>query len=189
MKKLIILINIFIFYLYFNLNISSFSIPNNLMLGDFILREGIGIESELIKLATNSKYTHIGIISSINPTKILHATYEDFGFSGVVQFDLKDFLNGAKEVKIIRLKNLKDKEKLINDLKAKLKSDFVLDESENALYCTTYIYNDLKKYLNIELNKTYLDLPINKGYYLLPSEFLKLEHEVIFEERDYLKWA
>lgn len=191
MKKIAFLINLLFFYTYFNydMNINTFTIPQNLEIGDLILREGTGSQSLLISKITHSKYTHIGIISSIHPIKILHATYDDLGENGVKEFSIKDFFKGAKQIKIIRLIDLSKEEKLllIKNLKKYLNQDFNLSPKDNNLYCTTFIYKELEPLITEQLEKTYLDIPIATGYYLLPKSFLNLNHIVIDQQIDYFK--
>lgn len=191
MKTIFFISNFIIFYIYFNFqpNISSFEIPKDIKKGDLVLREGIGLQSQLILYATKSNYSHLGIISSENPLKVLHATYQDLGQNGVKEFSFSDFLKGSKKIKIIRLNDINDEniDILLSKLFLYLNNDFDLNASENNLYCTTFIEKELSKIYKLNLDKTFINVPVFYGYYLLPESFLTLNHKVIYEGIDIFK--
>lgn len=182
-KYLIFIILIFLIYLIFPKSNASFDEPKDLKIADIILRKGIGAQSEVISQVLKSNLTHIGIISSTNPIKILHATYDDFDISGVVEFSWEQFAKGSKYIKIIRLNLSKnEKEELVKSLKTKLGNEFRISTDENNLYCTTFIAKDLQKYLNKDLKYIYLDNIFIKGKILPPKSFLELDHKVVYEK-------
>lgn len=187
MKKYLLLIPLLLFFVVFLFTKENdkaiFIQPKNLHLADIVLRKGVGTQSEIISMILSSNLTHVGIVSSTNPIKIIHATYEDLGENGVVEFDWEQFSKGSKYIKIIRL-NLDDevKKKIVSSLKAKIGDDFKLTTDKDNLYCTTLIEKELKKHINVNLKYDYVDNLLLKGYILPPKSFLDLEHEIIYEK-------
>lgn len=153
---------------------------NDIKIGDLILREGTTLDSQLIKQFFNATYTHIGIISCEKPLKVLHATYDDLGKNGVVEFSWEDFLKGAKKIKIIRL-DIENKNDILDNLKKQIGKEFKISTQNDNLYCTTFLWNELKKYIKVDLKYDKINIPFNQGYYLLPERFLDLEHTLIYE--------
>lgn len=98
----------------------------------------------------------------------------------MVEFSLEDFLKGAKKIKIIRL-NIENKNDILDNLKKQIGKEFKISTQNDNLYCTTFLWNELKKYIKEDLKYDKINIPFNQGYYLLPERFLDLEHTLIYE--------
>ncbi|MWV62350.1 hypothetical protein [Helicobacter saguini] len=170
--------------------------------GDIILREGSDLDSLLIKQVIKDKYTHIGLIISINPLQILHATTNDNQAkqNQVIISSFNEYISHAKSVAVRRL-NLSQnaRENIALDSKKWVGKAFVLESRTfdfsngdldskfksldsksdvNALYCTTLLESILRKYTNITFKYTYVDFPLFRGYYLLPKAFMEHSREI-----------
>lgn len=156
-----------------------------LEIADIIMREGVGMDSAVIKKISESNYTHIGLIISLNPLLILHATTNDNKNvkNQVIISTLDEFAKNAKNIAIKRY-NLSEikRENIKKDSKKYIGQKFILESKDNlkdssntkeVLYCTTLIESILTPYANLNISYTFIDMPLFRGYYLLPKEFLK----------------
>ncbi|WP_156846666.1 hypothetical protein [Campylobacter ureolyticus] len=139
------------------------------------------MDSFLIAKASDFKYSHVGVILSLNPTKIIHSLLGK-NKNGVIIENLDDFLENATDFGVARVKFL-DKNNtsiFLNNLKLKLGNKFSLDK--NGLYCTTFIVNELNKFKKMNLSYTKVNLPLLENEYLFPKAIWNNENiEIIYE--------
>lgn len=149
-----------------------------LKVGDLIFRMGVGTDSFVIADITNSKYSHMGIISSIEPEILVtHATTADdagSNFEGVITIPLKHFVSEASSLAIGRYQDLKDSS--IDDVQAYLKSiegqPFTITPDPNSIYCSSMVVYALQDHVKMQVEKTLLNIPLNKGEYYVPQAFI-----------------
>lgn len=173
------------FFTYKNTKLKSpnFSYIPEFKLGDLIFRHGKTMDSFLIAKASDFKYSHVGVILSLNPTKVIHSLPDDYkNKNGVIIENLNDFLENATDFGVARVKFL-DKNNtsvFLNNLKLKLGSKFSLNK--NGLYCTTFIVNELNKFKKMNLSYTKVNLPLLEKEYLFPKAIWNDENiEIIYE--------
>ena len=151
MQKIIL----FIFVLFFTA--CDESPQQNFRNGDIIFQDSPSSQSKAIKIATKSKYSHVGIIY-VNDGK--HFVYEAVG--PVILTPLKKWIskgvNGAFVVK--RLKNsdvlsLKNLESMKREAKkfANKPYDALFAWGDNRIYCSELVWKIYKRALGIELGK------------------------------------
>ena len=160
----------FLFYKNFKLQTPKFTQIPKLELGDLVFRQGNTMDSVLITKASNFKYSHVGVIISLNPTEVIHSLPNDSKHkNGVIIQNLDQFLKNATDFGVARVKFL-DKNNtfiFINNLKSKLGTKFSFDQ--NGLYCTTFITNELNKFKTLNLSYTKVNLPLFQKKYLFPK--------------------
>ena len=144
----------FFFIILFVQNLFSLDLKE----GDIIFQETNSEQSRAIKLATKSKYTHVGIVLSYNSKLMI---LEAIGPVKVTEIDsfLKRSLN--QNFKIKRLKNANQiltKEKL-EQLKIEGNKylgkpyDIYFGWSNDRIYCSELVWKLYKTVLNIEIGK------------------------------------
>lgn len=126
--------------------------------GDILFQETGGEQGKAIKLATKSRYTHVGVVFDYKGELLV---LEAVG--PVKKTKLKDFINRGinKHYVIKRLKNAEDK--LTNDNIVKLKEagnkylglpyDIYFGWQNDRIYCTELVWKIYKEILGIELGK------------------------------------
>lgn len=149
MKKLITLsIIVLAAYLFFN-----FKQASNIQEGDIIFQTTGGQRAQAIQLATNSKYSHCGIVFKENGKWMVYEAVQP-----VSKISLEDF-NARGKGTIMRLKN-SDKflnSQSIQKLKVVFKQyenknyDMAFNWSDKELYCSELVYKMYFNALNIEL--------------------------------------
>lgn len=145
-----------------------------LKVGDIILRQGVGADSKLIQHISSSRFSHIGIIVSINPTTILHATTNDnpSKLNQVLLSDINSFVSLSYAIAIKRFDLSQEQADLIvKYLLSQVGREFVLDTTQDKLYCTTIIESAIAQHIKLDLPYTYIDIPLLRGYYLMPQSF------------------
>lgn len=181
------------------LSIAKLESMPTLKIGDIVLREGIGTDSAVIKMLSNSPYSHIGLVIATNPTIILHATTDDDKNkpNQVLLSSFEAFLRQARGVAIKRF-DIDDKarEQIALESSAWLQKPFELKPlnaievaessiyDEKPIYCTTLIEAILAPYATLNVEYQYVNMPILKGYYLFPKAFLESSaSSLIYEKR------
>lgn len=126
--------------------------------GDILFQETGGEQGKAIKLATKSRYTHVGVVFDYKGELLV---LEAVG--PVKKTKLKDFINRGinKHYIIKRLKNAEDK--LTNDNIVKLKEagdkylglpyDIYFGWQNDRIYCTELVWKIYKEILGIELGR------------------------------------
>lgn len=161
-----------------------------LQVGDLVFRQGIGAESLIIEKLGNFPYTHIAMISSLEPLTLIHATTNDNANTPnqVIFSPFDEFLKQSKKIAIKRLDlNERQKEQILSFAKNKLGEEFELSSDENALYCTTFIEKALANVVEYKLSKSYVDFAYFRGYYLFPKAFFEDNRSVLIYESKELK--
>ena len=118
-----------------------------IQLGDWVLREGTGYESQLIKQLSGSHYSHIGVVSQVKPTiQIIHATTDDDPEhpNQVIVSSLAEFTQTkwANSWAIYRNTSLTPKNinESLHSLRQSVGQHFVIDVKEKNPYCTTIVH-------------------------------------------------
>lgn len=130
----------------------------NLKIGDIIFQETNSEQATVIKLATKSKYTHVGVvISHQNKLMILEA------IGPVKKTLIQDFINHGtgKKFKVKRLKNRVEiftKQKEIEFIFEGEKYlgklyDFYFVWSNEKIYCSELVWKMYKSVFNLEIGK------------------------------------
>lgn len=126
--------------------------------GDILFQETGGEQGKAIKLATKSRYTHVGVVFDYKGELLV---LEAVG--PVKKTKLKDFINRGinKHYVIKRLKNAEDK--LTNDNIVNLKEagdkylglpyDIYFGWQNDRIYCTELVWKIYKEILGIELGR------------------------------------
>lgn len=161
----------------------SATVSDELAVGDWVFRSGIGRESAMIKMLSNSEYSHIGVVVAIvpevlivhattsddleRPNQVLLSTYDTFSDTKYAQFTAAarpTFLNLAQQANIAQ------------HLLAQVGKPFVLTTAdEQPRYCTTIIAEAIQTQLpDFALDWQRVDLPLVGGAYLFPQAFAEL---------------
>lgn len=129
---------------------------HNLQNGDLIFIESQSGQGKAIQLATNSKWTHIGIIFiESGKTYVYHAV------NPVSKNTLEEFIslskNGIFKIKrldsnLVKL-NIKQNTVMLKEANKHLNKpyDYAFNWSDNELYCSEYVWKLYKYAYNIEL--------------------------------------
>lgn len=153
----------------------SFDNLPQLQVGDVLLRMGTGVDSYVIVTATDSTYSHVAMVASVNPIKVIHATTDDVDESKnmVIEQSLEDFLDNARSLGVMRYPlDEKDRSKIATYLQKKLGIAFVLNGAEGDFYCSTLVYEALSQVQDMTMFKTvFVDSAFLEGYFLLPDAF------------------
>ena len=148
---------------------------------DLVFRMGVDLDSALIASLSRSKFSHIGIIISTEPLRVLHASSSDTQ-SKVAISSFEYFLSKAKAFGVKRYEGLEHKEEIIKRLKSFVGRDFVISADEDRLYCTTLLEDNLKPYLALNLAYEDIELPLLRGKYLFPQAFWQDEKSSLVYE-------
>lgn len=162
------------------------ALATTLEAGDWIFRAGTGQESAIIRTASNSKYSHIGVILTADPITILHATTNDDPThpNQVIISTYEDFTapEMAATIAIYRPIFLNEAEKLaiLEQLKQQLGKPFRLTTQTNhPRYCTTILYDAIKTVRpDFTLTWQHSYFPLFKGAYLPPEAFLRSPYPI-----------
>ncbi|OYQ78399.1 hypothetical protein B9T12_06010 [Wohlfahrtiimonas chitiniclastica] len=161
-----------------------------LALGDIVLRTGNNVDSLIIQKLSGGRFSHIGIITDLNPVMVTHSTTDDDPkhLNQVITTPLPDFLAAhmAKDYVIVRPAFLSESERaqLSHHIKKQLGNPYVLKaRTEENLYCTTLIEQPLMS-LKPELKLTWQSIDVGpfQGQYLFPDAFLQLPNMMIVDE-------
>lgn len=167
------------------------AITEKIKIGDLVLREGTSCQSQIISQLSDSKFTHIGIITSVEDgILVTHASNDEETNQAVSETTLDEFISFdlAHSVMIIRLKNLPAniREKIALNAKQKIGKKFYLVSdsminSDKRLYCTTLIYDAVKQEIpEFSLNWKTINMPAINGSFLMPAAFLETDNEIIY---------
>lgn len=167
------------------------AITEKIKIGDLVLREGTSCQSQIISQLSDSKFTHIGIITSVEDgILVTHASNNEETNQAVSETTLNEFISFdlAHSVMIIRLKNLPAniREKIALNAKQKIGQKFYLVSdsminSDKRLYCTTLIYDAIRQELpEFSLNWKTINMHAINGAFLMPAAFLETDNEIIY---------
>lgn len=146
-------------------------------IGDIIFRKGTNTESALISSISKSPFSHIGIIVSLEPLLIVHATTDDNPQkqNQVIISSGNEFLSQALSIGIKRTPLQAQAQNLIATYALRqVGKKFILNGDKNALYCTTLVRDAIgfaspsfaQTYAYPQANFTFLGVA-----YILPSVF------------------
>lgn len=156
-------------------------------IGDLIFRKGLDRDSEFISFLSKFDYSHIGVIVSLNPTNVIHATTNENNQSGVIKSEFESFIKNAKFYAVKRFENLSQESanKISEILHSHLGKAFVIaSKNEPNLYCTTLLKSAFDEIYPLDLDYEILNIPFFRGEYLFPKAFWNLpDLSLIFESR------
>ncbi|MBM9502835.1 YiiX family permuted papain-like enzyme [Leptospira sp. 201903071] len=152
--KIIFLIPIFLG----SLQLNSESFLDKLKEGDLIFQETFSEQGKAIKIATKSRYTHVGIVFKYKEKlKVLEAV------EPVKITEIDHFISRGKNKHFV-IKRLSKSEAILGEDKIKLMKsignqyigkhyDIYFNWSDEKIYCTELAWKIFKKALNIELTE------------------------------------
>ena len=149
-----------------------------LAVGDWVFRSGTSTESQLIQTLSNSEYSHIGMLVSLQPEPlIVHATTNDDPqrVNQVLSSSLNDFIDPklAQGFAIARPSFItaQENQQAAAWLLKQLKRPFVLAErSSQHLYCTTLLVDALQHSTHpFQPEWQQINAPMFSGEYLFPQ--------------------
>lgn len=132
---------------------------SNIQNGDIIFQTSLSSQSKAIQLATNSKYSHCGIIFFENNQPFVFEAVQP-----VKKTSLNEWINKGERSHYV-VKRLKNADKLLsNEVLNKMKSegykfagknyDLAFGWSDDRIYCSELVWKIYKKALGIELGRT-----------------------------------
>lgn len=151
-----------------------------LAMGDWVFRVGTSAESRLIQTLSESEFSHIGMIVSIQPEPLIaHATTDDDPQrpNQVLTSTLNDFIDPqlARSFAIARPHFVTEDEnqRAAERVLKQLQQPFVLAErSTEHLYCTTLLADALQhSTTSFQPQWQQINAPLISGEYLFPSAF------------------
>lgn len=149
-----------------------------LKVGDVILRMGVGVDSVVIAKLSNSKFSHVGIISQVHPDiMVTHATTADdagSAFDGVIKIKLANFVSQSERLAIVRYEQLlkSSQEQIQAYLSSQEGKPFILSTDSNALYCSNLVLVALKDHVKLKIEPQQVQLALFQGPYIMPQAFL-----------------
>ena len=159
--------------------------------GDWVVRAGTGHESQLIQQLSGNPYSHIGVISQIQPEiRVIHATTTDDHkrLNQVISSSLAEFTQSkwATTWAVYRHTGLSNNQiqQQIHDLNQMLGQPFVLESRENhPRYCTTIVYDSLPVSIQQQVPWQTVSLSVIKGDLLFPKAFIELKgSQLIYQQ-------
>ena len=159
--------------------VSTAQIPP-LAVGDWVFRAGTSAESRLIQTLSDSEFSHIGMIVSLQPEPLIaHATTDDDPQrpNQVLTSTLSDFIAPqlARSFAIARpnFMNKDDHQYTAAQVLKQLHQPFILAErSTEHLYCTTLLADALQhSTTSFQPQWQQINAPLISGEYLFPSAF------------------
>lgn len=151
-----------------------------LAVGDWVFRAGTSSESRLIQSLSNSQFSHIGMVVSLQPEPlIVHASTDDdpLRANQVLSSPLSEFIDPklARHFAIARPSFLtaQEKQHAAQQLLQQLGQPFVLAErGTEHLYCTTLLADALQHAASpFQPQWQQINAPLLRGEYLFPSAF------------------
>lgn len=126
--------------------------------GDIIFQESKSSQSKAIQLATNSRYSHMGIIYNIDGTNMVYEAVQPVKLTPLNEW-IKRGNNGHFVVK--RLKNADElmtpenlnKMKVSGERFAGKSYDLYFEWTDDRIYCSEFVWKIYKEALGIEIGK------------------------------------
>ena len=159
--------------------------------GDWVVRAGTGHESQLIQQLSGNPFSHIGVISQIQPEiRVIHATTTDDHkrLNQVISSSLAEFTQSkwATTWAVYRHTGLSNNQiqQQIHDLNQMLGQPFVFESRENhPRYCTTIVYDSLPVSIQQQVPWQTVSLSVIKGDLLFPKAFIELKgSQLIYQQ-------
>lgn len=158
------------------------TLESHAQIGDLIFRKGVNSESMIIANLSDSPFSHIGIVANVAPLRIIHATTDDNpnAQNQVIESAIDEFLLQARIVGLKRLPLPQNvRESIAKNAKLSLGAPFTLNTSDDSLYCTTFVRNNIVAVAPKDFSQNFMqNLPYKRvdfaligGKYLFPSAF------------------
>ena len=150
-----------------------------LEVGDILLRMGVGADSYVIAAASDSLYSHAGIVSAVTPEILVtHATTADDAgskFEGVITIPIANFVSEASRIAVVRYPGLDEAEKplVTTYLKSMEGQPFSLSQDSDSIYCSNLVLYALQDHVQIEVEPQKVDMPLFDGTFYFPQAFLE----------------
>ncbi|MGX2984883.1 YiiX/YebB-like N1pC/P60 family cysteine hydrolase [Helicobacter sp. 23-1048] len=152
----------------------ALKISQNAEVGDLIFRKGLNTESDIITYISHSPFSHIGMIVSLEPLSVIHATTDDDknAPNQVIISSLENFLSQAQAVGLRRLDLPQEiRTAMARDSLRYLAKPFVLSTDSTRFYCTTFLLEVISQQTEFEVDFINVDFAFLGGEYLFPSAF------------------
>lgn len=152
----------------------ALKISQNAEVGDLIFRKGLNTESDIITYISRSPFSHIGMVVSLEPFSVIHATTDDDknAPNQVIISSLKDFLAQAQAVGLRRLDLPQEiRIAMARDSLRYLAKPFVLSTDSTRFYCTTFLLEVIAQQTEFEVDFINVDFAFLGGEYLFPGAF------------------
>ena len=150
-----------------------------LEVGDILLRMGVGADSYVIAAASDSLYSHAGIVSAVTPEILVtHATTADDAgskFEGVITIPIANFVSEASRIAVVRYPGLDEAEKplVTSYLKSMEGQPFSLNQDSDSIYCSNLVLYALQDHVQIKVEPQKVDMPLFDGTFYFPQAFLE----------------
>lgn len=126
--------------------------------GDIIFQTSESKQCEAVRIATNSKFSHCGLIYKINGELFVFEAVQPVKLT-----PLSDWINHGKGQKFV-IKRLKDADKVLNEATLQKMKDYsqrfmgkeydaYFEWSDTRIYCSELVWKIYKNGANIELSK------------------------------------
>ena len=126
--------------------------------GDIIFQTSESKQCEAVRIATNSKFSHCGLIYKINGELFVFEAVQPVKLT-----PLSDWIKHGKDQKFV-VKRLKDADKVLNEATLQKMKDYsqrfmgkeydaYFDWSDTRIYCSELVWKIYKNGANIELSK------------------------------------
>lgn len=152
--------------------------PPDIAVGDWVFRAGTGRESAIIREIDHGEYSHIGIVTAVEPTvRITHATTDDDPThpNQIIESDYAAYTAPAiaDKTAVARPAFLSADERraIAAQAAARLGEPFrLVPREKNPNYCTTLIHDALTTLRpDLHARWRHIDLPLLGGDYLFPQ--------------------
>lgn len=152
--------------------------PPDIAVGDWVFRAGTGRESAIIREIDHGKYSHIGIVTAVEPiVRITHATTDDDPThpNQIIESDYAAYTAPAiaDKTAVARPAFLSEDERraIAAQAAARLGEPFrLVPREKNPNYCTTLIHDALTTLRpDLHARWRHIDLPLLGGDYLFPQ--------------------
>jgi hypothetical protein len=169
--------------------------PPHVETGDWIFRRGTSADSQLILHLGKGRFSHIGIISAVDPEiRIIHAMTDDGGETGEVrEISFTEFVTqeAPEQAMILRpvFLSAAEKRRVVERVRRQLGKPFVLSARDDSpLYCTTLLYDAIAE-VNPGFSPEWkqIDLPVFRGQYLFPNAFAQYQNTRVVWDSDNLQ--
>ncbi|MFH6996824.1 YiiX family permuted papain-like enzyme [Flavobacterium sp. FlaQc-57] len=134
------------------------TLANKIQDGDIIFQTSESKQCEAVRIATNSKFSHCGLIYKINGELFVFEAVQPVKLT-----PLSDWINHGKDRKFV-VKRLKDADKVLNEATLQKMKDYsqrfmgkeydaYFEWSDTRIYCSELVWKIYKNGANIELSK------------------------------------
>ena len=155
-----------------------------LEVGDVVFRMGVSADSAIIAQVSNSAFSHVGMVASVEPeVMIVHATTDDVALQQdqVIVSSLSFFTSLSSRFAVKRYELTEtEKEVITAFLYHNVGKDFVLSGHKDDLYCSTLVTRTLGLVRDVSyLRFSFVDVPVLGGLYLFPQTIFTDRHSAL----------